>query len=362
MSSYSTPRFNSVPTCVGNCAAGPLVQVAGVAVVAVAIVLEGQAKQRAGVRAIRCDGPLQQRDHFARIAAERRDRGGPLVQILRRLLDGARQLVEHFHGLLRAAVVAQRFGLRQRHLIARVAGLLGRLVGRERFGILIERQIRLAQIEMRQGAAVAVRERFDRVAVAAQQIQANAQPGRRRRAAVRLLFQLGRRPRAARDSCSNSCRSRVTICTISFGPNALGERTICLTTDSVPIDIPRNSSRPRNVSITRASGRSRTDNPRITNAVLCRLKLRWQNALNRRIWHSIAHRPAHQSRCGMRPATMGGQPEELPRCGEMQLVPLYSVALLPACRCCRSRPAAARRQGRARVPQLEVARLGPRPR
>jgi hypothetical protein len=26
----------------------------------------------------------------------------------------------------------------------------------------------------------------------------------------------------------------------------------------------------------RASGRSRTDNPRITNAVLCQLKLRWR--------------------------------------------------------------------------------------
>ena len=32
-----------------------------------------------------------------------------------------------------------------------------------------------------------------------------------------------------------------TICTISFGPKALGDRTICLMTDSVPIDMMRHS-------------------------------------------------------------------------------------------------------------------------
>ena len=113
-----------------------------------------------------------------------------MIQILGRLLDGAGQPVEHVQRFLRAAVVAQRFGLGQRHLIARIAGPLGRLVGRQRLGILIERKIRLAQVEVRERAAVAMRERFDRVAVAAQQIQANAQPGRCGRAAVRLLFEL----------------------------------------------------------------------------------------------------------------------------------------------------------------------------
>ena len=58
---------------------------------------------------------------------------------------------------------------------------------------LIERQVGLAQVEVGQRPAVAVRERLDRVAVAAQQVQAHAQPGRRGRAAVRLLFQLARR-------------------------------------------------------------------------------------------------------------------------------------------------------------------------
>ena len=45
---------------------------------------------------------------------------------------------------------------------------------------------------MSERAAVAVSERFDRIAIAAQQIQAHAQSRRRRRAAIWLLFQLGR--------------------------------------------------------------------------------------------------------------------------------------------------------------------------
>ena len=42
--------------------------------------------------------------------------------------------------------------------------------------------------------------------------------------------------------------------------------------------LPKN--RPRITRPERASGGSRTHNPRITNAVLCRLKLRWQYPLN----------------------------------------------------------------------------------
>ncbi len=70
---------------------GPLVQVAGVTVVAVAIVFQRQAEQRAGVAAVGRDGPLQERDDFARIAAQRRNGRRTLIQILGRLLDGAGQ-------------------------------------------------------------------------------------------------------------------------------------------------------------------------------------------------------------------------------------------------------------------------------
>ena len=50
---------------------------------------------------------------------------------------------------------------------------------------------------------------------------------------------------------------------------------------------------------TRASGGSRTHNPRITNAVLCQLKLRWRRVRQggHRIAYSIERCPVHQSRC-----------------------------------------------------------------
>ena len=58
-------------------------KIAGVAVVAVAIVFEREAEQCAGVAAIRSDGSLQQGDDFARIAAQCRDRCGTLIQDIR---------------------------------------------------------------------------------------------------------------------------------------------------------------------------------------------------------------------------------------------------------------------------------------
>ena len=69
-----------------------LVQIAGVAIVAVPIVLQRQAEQCAGVTAVGSDRSLQERDRFRRIAAHRRDGRGTLIQILGRLLDRPGQL------------------------------------------------------------------------------------------------------------------------------------------------------------------------------------------------------------------------------------------------------------------------------
>ena len=93
---------------------GPLVQLAGVVVVAVAIVFQGQAEQGAGVVLVGGDGSLQQGDDFVRIAAQGRDRGRALVQVFGDLLDGAREGVEHLEGGLRLAGVAQGLGLGER--------------------------------------------------------------------------------------------------------------------------------------------------------------------------------------------------------------------------------------------------------
>src|SRR5262245_11991310 len=84
-------------------------------------------------------------------------------------------------------------------------------------------------------------------------------------------------------------------CVISRGPNVLFASTISRTSTAVAGTIAQNSRRSRlrgethprsckkallqeNLAcspLLRASGGSRTHNPRITNAVLCRLKLRW---------------------------------------------------------------------------------------
>src|SRR5262249_39362139 len=81
-------------------------------------------------------------------------------------------------------------------------------------------------------------------------------------------------------------------------PNGPSPNTRCLTSDSTICDIrcnsptaktlgilPFNEAQPGPVDFSRlrqaqtASGGSRTHNPRITNAVLCRLKLRWHLAM-----------------------------------------------------------------------------------
>ena len=177
----------------GELVGGPLVELAGVAVVAVAIVFEGQAEQGAGVIFVGGDGPLQEGDDFVRVAAQGGDRRGALVQVFGRLLDGTRQGVERIERGLRLAGVALGFGLGEDHGVAGVAGLFGRLVGGERIVVLVEREVGLAEVEVRERAAVAVRERVDGVAVAAQQVVADAKPGVHRRAAVRLGLELGDR-------------------------------------------------------------------------------------------------------------------------------------------------------------------------
>ena len=117
------------------------------------------------------------------------------------MLDGARQPIEQVHRFLRPVVVAQCFGLGERHLVARVAGLLGRFVGGERFGVFIEREVGFAQIEVGERAAVAVGERFDRGAVATQQIQAHAEPARWWRGCGWVALRARPLLREARGSC-----------------------------------------------------------------------------------------------------------------------------------------------------------------
>ena len=90
----------------GELSGRALVKLAGVFIVAVAIVFQGQAEERAGVRIIGLDGPLQQRHDFRRIAAQRGNRGGTLVEVLSRLFHRARQTVQHAERFLGLTIVA----------------------------------------------------------------------------------------------------------------------------------------------------------------------------------------------------------------------------------------------------------------
>src|SRR5262249_29155186 len=71
-----------------------------------------------------------------------------------------------------------------------VTGAFGRLVGRERIFVLVEREVGLAEIEVRERAAVAVGKRFDGFAVSTEQVVAHAQASGHGRAAVGLGFEL----------------------------------------------------------------------------------------------------------------------------------------------------------------------------
>ena len=88
------------------------IKIDGRIVIAVAIVFHRQSEERAGMLGIRGYGPFEQRDHFRRTALQRRDRGPTLIQILGRLLDGARQIVERFQSGFGIAAGSQRFGPR----------------------------------------------------------------------------------------------------------------------------------------------------------------------------------------------------------------------------------------------------------
>ena len=181
-----------MPTCVGNCAAA----------------CSYSSRAYCRCRGDRFPGPGRTRRRHDCRRPRRPARTGPPLRSgcrpaprwsphagtgIRPFARRRRKLVERVERFLQPAVVAQRLGLGQRDLISRVTGPLGRLVRGQRFVILVERQIGFAQIEMRECPAVAVREHLDRVAIAAQQVKADTQPGRRRRAAARLLFELGRR-------------------------------------------------------------------------------------------------------------------------------------------------------------------------
>ena len=221
MSSYSTPRLSSVPTCVGNCVAARSYKLAGVARRCRGGRFPGPGRtgRRRGCRRPR--RPARTARRLRRIAAQGRDRGRRVDTDTRPSARPRRTSASSTSsascGVGRCSACASALASATSSRV--VAGLLGRLVGRERLGVLVEGEVGLAQVEVGQRAAVAVRERVDGVAVAAEQVLADAQPGRRRRAAVRLRLRARRPRRAGRGSWRSLSAMAAVICSISRGPN-----------------------------------------------------------------------------------------------------------------------------------------------
>ncbi len=148
---------------------GPLIEVHGHVVVAVAIVFEGQAEKGAGMVAVGLDGPFVQGDDFQRIAAHGRHGRAALIEIVGRMLDGAEEVIQDLQRFLRFIGVTQGLGAAQRALTRLVAGLLCRQIALDGIQIAAAGVERLGQIKMGHRAAIGLLEDLAGAEVTAEQ-------------------------------------------------------------------------------------------------------------------------------------------------------------------------------------------------
>jgi hypothetical protein len=170
-----------------------LVEIEGDFVVSAAIVFQGQAEQGTGMIAIGLDGPLEQGHDLGRIAADGRDTGAALVEIVGRLLDRARQVVENRQRAAEVAGHAGGLGPGQSTGVGIVAGLEGGGVIAGRGVELFEGHGRLAHVELGQGTAIARFEGFQGDVIATEQEVANAESDGGGGAFVFAGFEFGHR-------------------------------------------------------------------------------------------------------------------------------------------------------------------------
>ena len=229
-----------------------------------------------------------------------RDRRGALVKIFGGLLDGAGQAVEQFEGGLGFFGGAEQFGAGQGALIGVVAGLGGGVETLDCRVVLLERCLGLRQIKMGQRPAITRLQGVDGMVVAAEQILTDAQPDSGGGAAVfaRLQFvhglaqgpMIGRVFRQRIDDLLDFLRTERSVGQhdlLDIGSGSWRHRR------HSPKEPGNDTIRGRGTTAagfarpTRASGGSRTHNPRITNAVLCQLKLRWRRLFYRCFLHAF---------------------------------------------------------------------------
>ena len=204
--------------------------------------------------------------------------------------------VEFLVGFAVLAARPERFGSRSHARCRVVASLAG---GRERLARLVvggDRCVGETLMEECQCAAVSRPQGFQRILGSAEQPLADTEPHRGGRAAIgarlqiphgRLEFAVGGGLGAqGLHECLDFCRAEWAVAEDQVANVGSGggnhERA-----PSVRFFV-FGSVVSWSVHITRASGGSRTRNPRITNAVLCQLKLRWRDG---RLGCPGGHRP-----------------------------------------------------------------------
>src|SRR5665648_500914 len=111
------------------------------------VVFESQPEQRARMHFVSLNRSFVQSNDLGWISADRRDRGATLVQVIRGLLDRAKEIIQGLHGLFVLALVAQRLGTRQRTCVAVVSRDLRRFVSLQRLIVAPQREVALAKIE-----------------------------------------------------------------------------------------------------------------------------------------------------------------------------------------------------------------------
>ena len=236
------PRFNSVPTLAGNWRrpAGK-----GRAPIS-SLPRRSFSTARPNRRRRACRRTSTARSNraidFGRIAAERGHRRAALIEVFGRLLDRARQLVEHFQGLLEVLAVAMGFGRGQRTIVAVVAGVLAAAIRLDRLVVLAERELALADDRngpaRRRRPSAASRSPGD----SGRAELADAQPHGGGGRAVLAGFQLGDRVAEGAELADSPRQSTATSWPISRGPNVLFESTMSRQIDANGLRHPSSDS------------------------------------------------------------------------------------------------------------------------
>ena len=182
--------------------------------------------------AIGLDRPLVQGDDLLGIAAQGGHGGGALGKVLGGLLDGAGERIQHSQRRGGIAGIAERFRLAQGALAGGIARLLGGLVARQGFLVLLPGEMALGQVVVGHGAAVGLPEDFDRPIVPPQQIQTHAQPDAGWPAYAPRGFAARRRRRAGRRIARSRGQWHSCICRTSRGPKVSFCRTVCFRSNS----------------------------------------------------------------------------------------------------------------------------------